>query len=204
MDRTSEEVTEGALRVATGLPDDRRGVLQPGDGLYGSAEQILRRQNAYATPELHAEVWSVLLPLWPLETPSKVDGHSIAAAVLSRDGLTLDQIHDALGHGTTDVVRRREGRSKRERPNLERGERLLERGERESVGTRLRRIGTLWDPELALPRVYRDGEEEPDGFWNPLLDLAELGLDEARGDGYVRRAEGVLFGRWLDRAESVD
>lgn len=194
------EVTEGALHVATGLPDDRRAVLRPGNPLHGRAEHVLREQDAL-TPEAHAAAWAVLLPLWPLgaREPS-LDGLSVAAAMLSRDGMELRDAGWELC-SAFDVIRLREARVGRARPSLERGERLLERAEAEPVGVRLRRaLGTHWQPELALPIIVLDGETEPEGVWNPLLELEELGLAVAPGDRYVRRAKELLETRWLDRA----
>lgn len=196
------EVTEDCLLVASGLADDRRAVLRPGTTLHARAQWVLREQDGF-TAEAHAAAWSVLLPLWPLASrePS-LDALSIAAATLVRDGVTLRDANWELC-ATFDVIRPREARSGRARPSLERGERLLEVAEAESPGAYLRRaLGTLWDPERALPRVLRDGELEPEGVWNATLGLAALGLAAAPGDQYVRRAKELLESRWYARREA--
>jgi len=194
-----EEVTEDGLLVASGLADDRRAVLRPGTTLHARAEWVLREQDAFASGS-HGATWAVLLPLWPLASrePS-LDGISVAAATLVRDGMPLRDVNWELCRAF-DVIRPRDARVGRARPSLERGERLLEVAEGESPGAYLRRaLGTLWDPERALPRVYRDGELEPEGVWNATLDLEVLGLSAAPSDQYVSRAKELLESRWNAR-----
>jgi hypothetical protein len=199
MGTSSTQAPDRDLRVATGLRDDRRDILRPGTELYARAEHVLRAQDEF-TAEAHTAAWAVLLPLWPRAArQSTLDGLSVAAAMLVRDGVSLSDANWELCQAF-DVVRPREPRTGRPRPSLQRGELLLRAAEAEPFASYLRRaIGTAWEADQALPRVYRAGEREPEGLWNPALRLDELGLAVAPSDHYVKTAASLLKARWYAR-----
>ncbi len=152
-------------------------------------ELALSEQGGWTARE-HAAFWAALLPqLLASGRKSTIDATSLAAALLDREGIPLSE----LGYEPGTI---RKGISDgRPRPSLERGAELLSSQEEGDLGTALRRlIGTDWWPELALPRVWRDGEDQldPDAYFNPMIPECAR---PPRADVLVT-AERVLRAHW--------
>jgi hypothetical protein len=181
------------LRVVTGLEDDRRRPLSPGDPLYADALAAYSEQDAWSLGE-HAEWWGPLLVSWPRAgRPATVDHMSAAAAHLATFDLPIQLIAEAL-HVEPDTLRPRTPSRHRERPSIERGRELIEL---EPLSTRVRRLtGTLaaGDDRTPLPRVYADGDDEPDfTYFNPRVRLVDGSWRRAADAGsFAREATAAL------------
>lgn len=176
------------LVLHTGLLDDPRRVLQGDDSIYNLGLIALDGQDTWTLRE-HARYWQAGLVAWPTAGRPSVDRLSLAAAFLESLGVS-DPVELAACLGVqVGTIRRRASDGRRERPNLERGRRLLrDRGHRPecsdtSIGLTLQQLarpGLPPDPwDRRLPRVIRlddelavfetrlyDGER---AFINPLL-----------------------------------
>jgi hypothetical protein len=193
MAETPEEMP--TLRVCTLLSDDPRRPLRPKDMAYSGALVALEQRDTWGAFE-HGACWSVLLPQWPRGgraggRPPTTDTLSRVAALLAREGIDPASAlhlspHTLRARGTSD--------GHRERPSVERGEELLRTERREDYGTMMRRsTGDLWEPDRAAPRVYIDGEPEPElTYFNPLVELG----DDHPGADYERLAVEALRARW--------
>ena len=208
------------IYVRTGLPDDPRRPLAERDGpLYWAARDVHDRQDEWS-PEEHAAAWTVLLASWPIDLgrPPHADALSVSAALLAREGIDPSEALVV----SPDTLRERGERAptqrERTRPSVRRGEELLHAGEhplpdvvelstgppkrdgeRDAYVIAVRRAnGELWVPEDARPRVYLDGEDEPDGgYVNPLVRIVPgAHRMSAAAETYARRAEDARRARW--------
>src|SRR4051794_25828676 len=97
MDRGHNCARTVRLFVRTGLEDDRRRPLEPGDSLYLDALRAWKEQDE-SSPDYHARAWSAMLPVWPRAGRRPiVDAQSAAAAHLAQYEVPLDVIADVLG-----------------------------------------------------------------------------------------------------------
>lgn len=133
-------------------------------------EHALAEQDAWTARE-HAAWWTALLPSFVAGArkarPRTTDATSLAAALLDRAGLGPC----ALGYDA-GTIRRAAGSEGRRRPSRERGYELIHQHEGGDLGTALRRlVGTVWEPDLALPRVWPGGRDEApaDAYFNPMI-----------------------------------
>jgi hypothetical protein len=201
---THEEMP--TLRVHTLLSDDPRRPQRPGDDCHRSALEAFQQRDTW-TAYQHGAFWTVLLRHWPPGgrtggRPPTTNTLSRAAALLARQGIDPAAALNVSPH-TLRARERPDGH--RERPSVERGEELLQReeqlrerfkleGREHDYGTAMRRsVGELWVPEEAAPRVYADGEPEPElTYFNPLVVLP----DDYPGAEYERAAMAAQHARW--------
>lgn len=96
------------LFVETGLFDSRRRRITEADAIWPVALSAWHEQDTWTETE-HALFWRGLLPAWPLargQEPTR-ELKAYGAALLARDGLTEDEIGDALGIAGDSVRRLR-------------------------------------------------------------------------------------------------
>lgn len=210
-DKVREELSETLLLVTTGLLGDVPRAVPPRHALHERLELAISEQDRWTANE-HGLFWTALLPELPRRgRRHSTDALSLAAAVLSREGFDEGRIAHALCVEVGTVRARASDDGRRGRASLERGHELLRAREAASVGAVLRRqIGTAWDPYRALPRVWRDGEEEPaldrrgndddlPWYFNPLVVLhgatredPAAGWGDDPGADYLRLAAEAL------------
>lgn len=183
------------IYVRTGLPDDPRRPLSEDNGpLYWAARDVHDRQDDW-TPQEHGAAWTVLLAVWPLAPgrPPTRDALSRSAALLDGDGIDPA----AALNVSADTLRERE-HADRERPSVRRGEDLLRA---DPLGVAMQRsVGGLWVPQEAGPRVYLDGEDEPDlSYFNPLATVVEgAHRVSATAEQYDALASDARRARWVE------
>lgn len=192
------------LCVVTLLGDDQRRKVPPGDDGHTELLHTLERHDTWSAFE-HGAFWTAMLGRIPRGSraggrPPTTDTLSRAAALLAREGIDpatalVLSPHTLRARSTSD--------GHRERPSVERGEELLRVQERlcvehgESYGVTMRRsTGDMWEPERAAPRVYIDGQPEPElTYFNPLVRLP----DDHPGADYERAAVEAQHARWHEQ-----
>ena len=209
MDRRLGEVSTGGASagyyIAVGLLDCDSISISGADP---RLEYAIEEQNGWNgwngwNARTHAAYWTNLLPQLVKGRRPNADATSLAAALLEREGIPIDELHLAPG-----TIRQRVTPSRARpsgRPSIERGRDLLAAREAVSQGTGLSRLtGMEWDPDLALPRVWREGEDievTSESYFNPIIPEWARPLTDPTA---LKNAERALRAQWYQNHDPKD
>lgn len=96
------------LTVLTGVFDDHRRFVGPGDSLYASATYA-HNYREYWTDSEHRDYWRAHLHLWPAKRGRSSNRESLAFAIVSAEalGMPSDELSAAIGYTHDDLRDRR-------------------------------------------------------------------------------------------------